>query len=222
MKFFLKLTGAGILFGLLAILLPIVFLLILHVFFEARYIPSTSMRPTIEVGDRLMIEKLSEFTNHAPARGEIIVFYPPAIEMGGKDLSYDPLHVLGRLTGLPFLPHEPAFIKRVIGLPGDRISIKHGQGVFINEKPLPESYVQELPEYDLSVLGDIGGLFDDEMFYLYRNTKKAQEPISTAGQLFVLGDRRNYSEDSHVWGFLDQKRIIGRVFMKFYPELKFY
>ncbi len=99
---------------------------------EARYIPSSSMEPTLQINDRLLVEKWSGHLGKPIKRGDILVFYPPPIEMGGKDLSNDPLTVLGRLTGLPFLPNEPAFIKRVIGLPGDHLRIQRGLGVFIN------------------------------------------------------------------------------------------
>jgi len=90
---------------------------------EARYIPSSSMEPTLQINDRLLVEKvtgnLQRFSGghfgKPLERGDILVFYPPPLEMGGHDLSNDPLTVLGRLTGLPFLPYEAAFIKRVIG-----------------------------------------------------------------------------------------------------------
>src|SRR5580658_7157630 len=113
-------------------------------FAEARYIPSSSMEPTLQINDRLLVEKVSGHLGKKIERGDILVFYPPPIELGGHDLRYDPLTVLGRLTGLPFLPYEPAFIKRVVGLPGDHIRIQHGQGVFINGQLLDESaYIKE-------------------------------------------------------------------------------
>ena len=98
---------------------------------EARYIPSSSMEPTLQINDRLLVEKVSGHLSKPFKRGDILVFYPPPIEMGGHDLSNDPLTVLGRLTGLPFLPYEPAFIKRVIGLPGDHIRIARNQEAFL-------------------------------------------------------------------------------------------
>ncbi|HEY9869840.1 MAG TPA: signal peptidase I, partial [Candidatus Obscuribacterales bacterium] len=125
---------------------------------EARYIPSSSMEPTLQINDRLLVEKVSGHLGKPIKRGDILVFYPPPIEMGGRDLSNAPGPLLGRLTGLPFLPYEPAFIKRVIGLPGDHIRVQKGVGVFINGELLDESvYAKERPNYDLNVLGDIGG-----------------------------------------------------------------
>lgn len=125
---------------------------------EARYIPSASMEPTLQINDRLIVEKISGHLGQPIKRGDILVFYPPPEEMGGRDLRNDPLTLLGRWTGLPFLPNDPAFIKRVIGLPGDHIRIQAGVGVFINGQLLDESsYIKEIPDYDLNILGDIGG-----------------------------------------------------------------
>lgn len=186
---------------------------------EARYIPSSSMEPTLQINDRLLVEKVSHHLGKPIQRGDILVFYPPPIEMGGQDLKNDPLTILGRLTGLPFLPYEPAFIKRVVGLPGDHIRIQKGEGVYINGQLLDESsYVKEPPNYDRNVLGDLSGPsstgrlirpFDDEA--------RANDPIIVpAGQLFMMGDNRNNSEDSHVWGFLPQERVIGRACLLFW------
>ncbi|MBK9144366.1 MAG: signal peptidase I [Candidatus Melainabacteria bacterium] len=186
---------------------------------EARYIPSASMEPTLQIEDRLIVEKISKNLGHPIQRGDILVFYPPPVEMGGRDLRNDPLHIFGRLTGLPFLPNEPAFIKRVIGLPGDHIRVQAGVGVFINGQLLDESaYIKEVPEYNLNVLGDIGGHNTTGEHIQPYGVKK--EPIIVpAGHLFMMGDNRNNSEDSHVWGFLDQKRIIGRAWVLIWRRL---
>jgi signal peptidase I len=190
---------------------------------EARFIPSSSMEPTMQIGDRLLVEKISGWLRRPIRRGEIIVFYPPPSETGGKDLSYDPLHVFGRLTGLPFLPYEPAFIKRVIGLPGDKIRVQKGIGVYVNDQLLDESpYVKERPLYNLNVLGDIGIRdFQGLDMRPFRQSKMANEPVIVPpGKLFVMGDNRNNSEDSHVWGFLDQNRVIGRACLLFWRWFK--
>ena len=174
---------------------------------EARYIPSASMEPTST--------KVITITALY-----ILVFYPPPAEMGGRDLRNDPLTVLGRLTGLPFLPNEPAFIKRVIGLPGDHIRVQGGVGVFINGQLLDEStYIKDVPDYDLNILGDISGRnINEEFIHPYAN--QANEPIIVPpGHLFMMGDNRNNSEDSHVWGFLPQKRVIGRAWVLIWRRL---
>jgi len=187
---------------------------------EPRYIPSGSMEPTLQVYDRLLVEKVSGHLGKTIKRGDILVFYPPPIETGGKDLSNDLLHILGRLTGLPFLPFDPAFIKRVIGVPGDLIRIQRGVGVFVNGELLEDSEnARERPHYELASLADIGGRsLTGETIHPY---KDSDEPVIVpAGHLFMLGDNRNHSEDSHVWGFLDQKRVIGRAWLLFWRRLE--
>jgi signal peptidase I len=144
---------------------------------EARYIPSESMLPTLEIGDRLIVEKIS-YRLHLPQRGDIVVFNPPE-----------------RAD-----PHGNAFIKRVIGLPGEHIDIHDGK-VFINNKALTEPYIMEAPMYhppDWDELGIPGGVIPQ-------------------GKIFVMGDNRNNSQDSHVWGALPIENIIGDTVFRFWP-----
>jgi signal peptidase I len=95
---------------------------------EARYIPSQSMSPTLEVNDRLIIEKLSYFF-HVPERGDIVVFWP------NDRLKQQQPHL------------KDAFINRIIGLPGDEIKVKGGQ-VYVNDQPLQENYIAAEPDYE--------------------------------------------------------------------------
>lgn len=187
---------------------------------EARYIPSSSMEPTLQINDRILVEKVSGLIARPIERGDILVFYPPPIEMGGKDINHSLLYELGRLTGLPFFPIDTAYIKRVVGLPGDVVKIQKGVGVYIDDQFLPEPYIKECPDYDLKVLGDIGGRDIDGKFI--KPYGDSSEPIYVPpNMLFMMGDNRNNSGDSHVWGFLDQKRVIGKSFLLFwrwFPE----
>lgn len=186
---------------------------------EARYIPSGSMEPTLQVNDRVLVEKISGLMGSPVKRGEIIVFYPPPDELGGKDIGKSTLAYLGRLTGLPFLYKDTAYIKRVIGLPGEKVRIQKGVGIFVDDQLLVESsYVKELPSYDLSVLGDIGGR-NAEGEYIKPYGDSNEPIIVPARNLFLLGDNRNSSEDSHVWGFLDQSRIVGKSCLLFWRPL---
>ena len=126
------------------------------------------------------------------------------------------MHLLGRLTGLPFFPNDTAFIKRVIGVPGDRIRIQANQGVYINNQLLDESaYIKELPAYNLNTMGDIKGRNTrNEFIQPCTDPKEQSAPIIVpSGKLFMMGDNRNNSEDGHVWGFLDEKRVIGRAYL---------
>lgn len=179
---------------------------------EFRYIPSESMLPTMKVGDKLFVEKFTKwFKAGNYERGDIIIFYPPAEASDGEDvLKYDPVNIFLRLTGLPLdwlferlhlsYFHQPeAYIKRVIGLPGDKVRVIKNQGVFINGHPLEEPYhfgsIEYLPEYGF---------------------KEIEVP---EGHYFVLGDNRNYSYDSHYWGFLPKSRVIGKAAFLIYRSL---
>lgn len=185
---------------------------------EARYIPSKSMEPALKVNDRILVEKVSGWTFKPIGRGDIIVFYPPPIELGGKDIDYSPPHIMGRLTGLPIFPNDTAYIKRVIGLPGEKIRVENGVGVFVNDQLVPEPYLTEAPNYNLSRLGEIGGL--NSLGEDIRPYPDSKEPILVpAGKLFVMGDNRNNSGDSHVWGFVSQDRVIGKAWLIFWRQL---
>ncbi|HBE17048.1 MAG TPA: signal peptidase I [Cyanobacteria bacterium UBA11149] len=140
---------------------------------EPRYIPSDSMIPTLATGDRLVVEKISSYF-HPPTRGDIIVFEPPP-QLQRRGYSKD-----------------QAFIKRVIGTPGEIVQVQNGQ-VYLNGTPLEEDYIAQPPAY---------------------NMPPVQVP---EGQLFVMGDNRNNSNDSHVWGFLPQPNIIGKAIWRFWP-----
>ncbi len=167
---------------------------------EFRYIPSESMEPTMLVEDKLFVEKVSRFFTKGYKRGDIVIFYPPENATDGKDvLKYDPFSIFARLTGLPFLPQAEAYIKRVIGVPGDKLQVKKNEGVFINGQKLDEPYhhgsIDFLPEY---------------------STKVIEIP---EGHYYMLGDNRNYSYDSHYWGLLPESRIIGRAAFIIYRPL---
>ena len=139
---------------------------------EARYIPSGSMEPTLEINDRLVVEKISYYFS-PPERGDIVVFWPP-----------DNLFPEGE--------RRDAFIKRVIGLPGDDVEITDGT-VFIDGVPLDEDYIKAEPTY---VWGP--------------------ETVPE-GAYLVLGDNRNSSYDSHSWGFVPEDNIIGKAVVRFWP-----
>ena len=184
----------------------ILLIIIRQGFIEARYIPSESMVPTLKINDRLIVEKVTKNLRllgfKIPIqRGDILVFYPPPEGNRGKDLHYDPISIFARWTGLPFLPQDDAYIKRVIGLPGDVIEIVQDKGVYINGVLLNEPYVNEQPNYNCTDLKDIE---------VYRREHKSGKIVVPKGHLFLMGDNRNRSQDSHVWGFLDEKRIVGR------------
>lgn len=140
---------------------------------EARWIPSESMIPTLQKYDKLIVDKLSyRFTE--PQRGEIVVFSPTEnIKKENPEL-------------------KDAFIKRIIGMPGDKVEVK-GERVYINDQPLQEQYLEAAPQYQYG-------------------------PVTVpADSYLVLGDNRNNSYDSHFWGFVPRDHIIGRAIVRFWP-----
>jgi signal peptidase I len=140
---------------------------------EPRFIPSSSMVPTLRIGDRLIVEKLS-YHQHEPHFRDIVVFQPPDLLLSQGYKA------------------DQAFIKRVIGLPGQTVEVKQGK-VFVDGKALTEPYISAPPTY-------------------------VMKPITvTPGNVFVMGDNRNNSNDSHVWGLLPQQNIIGRAWERFFP-----
>lgn len=160
---------------------------------EPRWIPSASMRPTLMEGDRLIIEKVSERFDK-PHRGDILVFYPPFEQL---DNSY--WAKFTRLVG--FFNKDTAYIKRVIGVPGDKIQIVDGKGVYINGKLLNEPYLykSDYPEVHCSEFMNCGPMTVPPHFY------------------FMMGDNRNDSQDSRYWGYLPEKRVIGKAWLRFWP-----
>ncbi|MFN5862665.1 MAG: signal peptidase I [Pseudanabaena sp.] len=161
---------------------------------EPRYIPSSSMEPTLLIDDRLIIDKLS-FRWRKAESGVIIVFNPPNVA-----IVPDPTKV---------------YIKRVIGLPGDRISIHDGK-VFINDVPLNEPYVATPPNYTLPTQDDA---LCPNCFRPPNVQSGKDYPYFTVpnGKYWVMGDNRNNSLDSHAWGFMPEENIVGRAMFRYWP-----
>lgn len=97
-------------------------------------------------------------------------------------------------TQLRLLGYEKnqAFIKRAIATEGETVAVKNGI-VYVNDQPLTEDYIAAQPEYDLLPV------------------------VIPEGQLFVMGDNRNNSNDSHIWGFLPVENVIGHAVFRFWP-----
>jgi len=124
-----------------------------------------SMRPTLEDGEFVLVSKLN-YQFGSVQRGDIIVFHFP-------------------------LDPKQELIKRVIGLPGDRVSVAGGK-VSVNGQVLDEPYIAAAPAYS--------GDWD-----------------VPDGQLFVLGDNRNDSSDSHSWGLLPAANVVGKAVIIYWP-----
>jgi signal peptidase I len=126
-----------------------------------------------------------------------MIFYPPFVK-----LKTDPISVFSRLTG--FFCKDVAYIKRVIGLPGEKIEIKQETNgayhVYINDQALQEDYI--MSEYD---------------FHKCRENMFCGPFVIPEGNYFMMGDNRGNSQDSRFWGTLSQERFIGRAVFTFWP-----
>lgn len=163
---------------------------------EIRWIPSGSMKPTLLEGDRIVVERYSRFYK-TPERGDIMVFYPPF-----EELKNTPWKLFTRLTG--FFCKDVAYIKRVVGMPGDKYEIKADEygkyTVYINDKPLNEPYIKSPYDYTPCT---------EAMF--------CGPAVIPPKHYLMLGDNRGNSQDGRYWGLLPEDRFIGRAVFLFWP-----
>ena len=161
---------------------------------QAYWIPSASMEPQLNINDRVVVSRLA-YHLHAPNRGDIIVFKsPPGIEPPPTPASnpiQGALHDVG--VALGFAQDQTVLIKRVIGLPGDRVQGMNGH-VYIDGELLVEPY---LP----------AGTY----------TSTFGPVVVAPGHLWVMGDNRGNSTDSRVFGTIPESSVVGRAIWKVWP-----
>lgn len=162
------------------------------------YIPTESMLPTLQSNDVVLVNEF-EYRMHAPQRGDVVVFKPP-------------------------IPSPSNFIKRIVAIPGDTLRI-FGGAVYVDGKRLSESYVTQPPAYDLQIK-NYGMYVDDGTGFTRLTSADADIPPRAqwqapdrvpAGFYVTLGDNRNDSDDSHVWGFARGADFAGRAFLLLWP-----
>ena len=148
------------------------------------FIPSGSMEPTLQVGDRILVNKLS-YHLHGVGRGDIVVFSrPPAENCGGPEVN--------------------DLVKRVIGLPGETLSLSGGH-VYVDGRRLDESW---LPASEQGITRPGPGGTHYSLQHAYR---------VPANDFFVMGDNRTDSCDSRYWGPISKSLIVGKVEMRVWP-----
>jgi signal peptidase I len=157
-------------------------------------------------------------TNRRFQRGQIVLFYPYYVQLEPGELDDNPMNVINRALGPASLSYPRASIKRIIGLPGDRIEVKPGDGVYINDKRLTEPYVKKPAGYKLLQLKDIGGRLPVNGDLIYPYPGQAAPIVVPADSLFLMGDNRDECEDSHIFGFVKQDRIAGRAVLVTLPQ----
>ena len=141
---------------------------------EPRWIPSGSMLPTLQLQDRILVEKLRPRLDQPLPNGTIVVFHAPPLLV---EAGYDP---------------KAALIKRVVGQPGDAVEVRDGL-LLRNGTPVPEPWRPQPIDYRFGPL------------------------TVPEDSLLVLGDNRNASLDSHVWGPLPRREVIGTAVFRYWP-----
>lgn len=156
-------------------------------------IPSGSMIPTLQIGQRILVSRLSTH----PSLGDVVVFHPPAGADSEICGSSDEGEGHNRACDQPQRQESSqTFVKRVVGLPGDRISIVNGH-VILNGKMEKAPYAEPCG----------GG----------PNCNFRTTITIPAGHYFMMGDNRGESDDSRYWGPVPQKWIIGVAFFTYWP-----
>lgn len=166
---------------------------------EPFQIPSGSMLPTLKIGDFILVNKFAyglrlPVTNtrfvevDEPKRGDVMVFRYP---------------VDTRLN----------FIKRVVGLPGDRISYEN-KVLYINGEPAPQQFVAALPagKPEHKLLLESLGEVEHQIYNSLTTGQNMREVVVPEGHYFMMGDNRDHSNDSRFWGFVSEDLIVGKAF----------
>jgi signal peptidase I len=195
---------------------------------QAVTVPTGSMQNTILIGDYLLVNKFIFAPGGKPLpfmpqreikRGDIIVFkfpgFPKELNKSKRDIE---------AAGVPY---QTNFVKRVIGLPGDRIEVR-GNDVYINDQILPEhKVIGDPPAKDAALkTKEIGPRQPDQTYDVYYSEGAIKNPANVPedydfagkgrpytvpeGSYFVMGDSRNQSLDSRYWGPVNRDLIIGR------------
>jgi len=156
------------------------------------FIPSGSMEHTLEIGDRVMVNKLA-YGSGMPDRGDIVVFMPP----WGNTEESEPffsavVRHIGESLGVQS-PNIEDLIKRVIAMGGDTSEISDNQ-LYVDGEPVDEPYL-----FPGTNMPDFG-------------------PVTVpAGNVFVMGDNRDHSKDSRVFGAIPADSIVGKAFVRIWP-----
>jgi signal peptidase I len=177
---------------------------------QAFFIPSGSMEQTLLVGDRVLVNKIV-YDVRPPERGEVVVF-KGTDNWAPENFGEPSQGLLGRISGTlgdlvgVSRPGEKDFIKRVIGVPGDRISCCDPSGrIYVNGRGIDEPYVINNSPEDVPP--------DPRVC----RSRRFDEVLVPPGQLFVMGDHRIVSQDSRCQGTVPIENVIGRAFVVVWP-----
>ncbi len=183
---------------------------------QAFYIPSGSMENTLAVQDRVLVNKVV-YDMRDPLRGEIVVFRgtddwaPEVTEQVSNAFAAKLGRTIGDLVGVS-RPGERDFIKRVIGLPGDKVACCDAQGrITVNGVGIDEPYIAEGFNSDINQPPNPNQC----------TSRRFAEITVPAGEMFVMGDHRSVSQDARCQGPVPIENIIGRAFVIVWPSNRF-
>jgi signal peptidase I len=164
-------------------------------------IPSPSMEPTLDVGQRVLVNRLSYRLGGDPDVGDIVVFHPPegAVSGGGQQCGVErPEREPGQACPEPTAEEaDTNFIKRVVGLPGDHLLIKNGIPI-VNGEPVTG-------DWEIRPCRGLGGC------------DFPKEITIPPDHYFMMGDNRGASDDSRYWGPVPRDWLIGTAFATYWP-----
>lgn len=170
------------------LVLTLLIYLVIHNFVAQPFeVQQSSMSPTIVNGEYILIDKLTTRFN-GYEYGDVVVFDPPA----SSGLQTD---------GIPF-------IKRIIGMPGDTITLENGR-VFVTQPGASPVRIEE-PYVVIEAEGGTAAT-------LPRNGEGTAEWVVPEGSYFVMGDNRPQSQDSRAFGPIDEDQILGRAWLRYFP-----
>ena len=173
------------------VLLALVIFLLVRAAIQNFKVEGSSMEPTLHSGQYLLVNKIRYFSVDTQKLGKLF----PVLPLGGGLSGLAPFGNPQRGDIIVFhSPRDPGrdFIKRVVGLPGDVVEIR-GEEVYVNGLSLEEPYIAAGPAY-------------------------SKEATTVPGDsYFVLGDNRNNSSDSHVWGPVPKENIVGKAWLSYWP-----
>lgn len=191
---------------------------------EPFQIPSGSMLPTLQVGDFILVNKFAYGLRlpvlrtrildiGEPRRGDVMVFRHFQANQAAADqtdvdtCTYNPDQLKPGEKPVP--GQWVDYIKRVVGLPGDRISYRD-KTLYINGKPVPKKFVAELPPYEL--FQEHLGKVDHQIYQMQGMRSPHGTWVVPPHSYFVMGDNRDNSCDSRYWGFVPERLIVGKAF----------
>jgi signal peptidase I len=155
-------------------------------------IPSESMEPTLDVGQRVLVSRVN-YKVSDPDRGDVVVFHPP---QGAESNTCGAEHGDNQLCSRPTGEKDDVnFIKRIVAVPGDSLAVRDGRAI-VNGRLQKEDYARPCAP----------------------GTCNFPEPVKIPpGHFFMMGDNRGASDDSRFWGPVPEEWIIGQAFATYWP-----